>query len=198
MNDKLFTIGHSNHSIDFFIDLLKQNSIEFICDVRSYPYSNHSPQYIQQRLRHEIDKVGIRYVYLGNKLGGRSNDPSCYINGKVQYNFLSNDPIFQYGLDRLKNGIRHNRIALMCAESDPTQCHRMILVCRNLRKENINILHILKNGKIETNNESEQRLMKKLEIKADLYKNIDQCVEEAYDKQAQNIAYTMKEKQIKI
>jgi uncharacterized protein (DUF488 family) len=82
---ELFTIGHSNHSIDAFIALLQQHGITAVADVRSHPYSRFLPHFNQSALKAALLNAGIQYVFLGKELGARSADPSCYVNGKLSY-----------------------------------------------------------------------------------------------------------------
>lgn len=199
MHDKneltLFTIGHSTHTVEYFIDLLKKHGITAVCDVRSQPYSQFNPQFNRESLKEGLKKNDIEYVFLGKELGARSENPSCYIDGKVQYNYLVDEPLFKQGINRLCRGMKQYSIALMCAEKDPITCHRMILVCREMRSVAGQINHILANGGIETNSDAENRLMNTLKIVPDMFKRKSECIEDAYDKQGQRIAYVKKEKQ---
>ena len=192
MSKKLFTIGHSTHTVKYFIDLLKRHSITAVCDVRSQPYSQYNPQFNRENLRKDLNNNNIEYVFLGKELGARSDNPNCYIDGKVQYNYLVDEPLFQQGINRLTQGMKQYSIALMCAEKDPITCHRMILVCREMRSITDQINHILADGEIESNPEAENRLMNMLRIVPDMFKNKSECIEEAYDKQGQRIAYVRK------
>lgn len=193
---ELFTIGHSVHTVETFIDLLKQHRINVLCDIRSSPYSRYSPQFNRESLKEDVLKSGISYIYLGAELGPRSSDPTCYENGKVQYKRLAEKEIFQQGLNRLRKGMETYRIALMCAEKDPLTCHRMLLVCRNLRGNHILIRHILEDGSLEDNLDTEKRLMKLLKIDpADLFSSEEEQILRAYDLQADKVAYTLEEEQ---
>ncbi len=191
---ELFTIGHSVHSIERFVELLKTHGITALCDVRSSPYSRFTPQFNRESLKDELVKHHIIYQYLGTELGPRSADPSCYENGKVQYNRLAGKKNFQQGLTRLLKGMEIYRIVLICAEKDPIMCHRMLLICRHLRRDDIAIRHILEDGSLEDNHDSEIRLMKQLKIEPDdlFYAEADQ-IERAYDIQSEKVAYTLEE-----
>jgi len=193
---ELYTIGHSTHAVDYFISLLKKHSITAVCDVRSHPYSKYNPQFNREELKKELKRYNIAYVFLGKELGARSENPNCYIDGRVQYNYLVDEPSFQQGIIRLKKGMKQYSIALMCAEKDPITCHRTILVCREMRSHAKQIKHILANGGIETNLEAEKRLLNTLGIVPDMFKNKNECIEEAYDKQGQKIAYVEEKKQV--
>jgi len=193
---ELFTIGHSVHSIERFVELLKTYGVTALCDVRSSPYSRFTPQFNRESLKDELDRHHIIYIYLGGELGPRSTDPACYENGKVQYNRLAGKDFFQQGLGRLRKGMTAYRIALMCAEKDPLTCHRMLLVCRNLRWDDIVIRHILEDGSLEDNRDTEKRLMKQLKIDPlDLFSTEAEQIQRAYDCQGEKVAYTLEEGQ---
>jgi uncharacterized protein (DUF488 family) len=191
MTRTLFTIGHSTHSLEYFLSLLAKHRIEVVCDVRSVPYSQHNPQFNREPLKAQLRTTSTAYVFLGKELGARSDNPGCYIDGKVQYNYLVDEPPFQEGLRRLRNGVERFRVALMCAERDPLTCHRTILVCRELREPGLNIQHILADGGIESNDAAEKRLMSMMKMTPDMLVNERDCIERAYEVQASNIAYVI-------
>jgi len=189
---RIYTIGHSNHKIEAFIQLLKQHGITAVCDVRSTPYSKYTPQFNYESLKQELKKTSIEYVFLGTELGPRREDPACYLNGKVQYNLLAKTSAFKEGLARVKKGVETYAMALMCAEKDPVVCHRTILVCRQLKRMDFDINHILDDGRLESNRDTERRLMKMLKIPGlTLFDKPEDLVEQAYDKQGDRIAYTV-------
>jgi len=188
--NKLYTVGHSNHEIHRFMELLKMHGITAVADVRSSPYSKFNPQYNREPLQKVLKENGIAYVFLGVELGPRSEDPSCYVDGKVQYGRLSVTDSFRRGLDRLRKGMKTHLIALLCAEKDPITCHRMILVCRALRCEPIEIGHILEDGRIESLGESEKRLLRELKMpQLRLFEKPEDLIQRAYDTQSHRIAY---------
>jgi uncharacterized protein (DUF488 family) len=156
---ELFTIGHSNHSIEAFIALLQQHGVTALADVRSHPYSRYLPHFNQTPLKTALFDVGIRYVFLGRELGARPSDPSCYVDGKALYERIASTDLFSQGIQRILKGAATYKIALMCAEKDPITCHRAILVCQNLREFNLDINHILRNGNLETHQHLEERLL---------------------------------------
>jgi uncharacterized protein (DUF488 family) len=190
---EIFTVGHSTHSINQFMELIQQHKITALCDVRSTPYSRYNPQFNKEHLKKELAKRNIVYVFMGKELGARSDNPQCYVGGQVQFDKLAKDPLFIKGINRLKNGMAKYRIALMCAEKDPIACHRTILVCRNLRSPNIIVKHILEDGSIENHKETEKRLMRLWKLEPDMFYDEDNCIEDAYTKQAGKIAYVDKE-----
>ena len=128
----VFTVGHSTHALDDFLALLLRHGITAIADVRSSPYSRMNPQFNRETLHAALKGAGIAYVFLGAELGARSRDPDCYEDGKVQYDRLARTAAFQRGLARVQQGAAQYRLALMCAEKEPLDCHRTILVARHL------------------------------------------------------------------
>lgn len=155
----LYTVGHSNHSIDKFVGLLTTNSITAIADVRSQPFSKRYPQFNKERLAAVLAQQGIAYVFLGNELGARSEDPSCYENGKVQYGRLAATPLFRAGIERVLVGAQRFRLALMCAEKEPLDCHRTLLVSRALESAGASIVHILADASVEPQERTMSRLI---------------------------------------
>src|SRR4051812_3181206 len=115
----VYTVGHSTHTIEKFLDLLERNGVTAIADVRSSPFSRHNPQFNKDALSAELKKRGITYVFVGKELGARSDDPSCYEGGKVRYARLAQTSIFKAGIDRMLTGAQKYRVALMCAEKEP-------------------------------------------------------------------------------
>jgi len=190
MNEPVLTIGHSNHSVEYFIDLLRRHCVTAVGDVRSHPYSRHVPQFSQDALREALLGQNIAYVFLGKELGARSRNPACYVRGKAQYDRMAREPLFVQGLARISQGIRQYRIALMCAEKDPIECHRAILVARYLVKNGFRVSHIHANDELETHDALENRLLKILKMpEGDMLKSREEYVEEAYSIQGERIAY---------
>ena len=192
---RLYTIGHSNHEMEKFIRLLRMHDITAVCDVRSAPYSKYASQFNYDPIGRRLKTAGIQYVYLGRELGPRSDDPACYVGGKVRYEKIAETAAFKEGLARVRKGIESYRVALMCAEKDPAVCHRTILVCRHLREADLEIKHILEDGSLEDNRDTERRLMKMLKIpEVTLFDRPEDQIERAYDKQGERIAYAVKPK----
>ncbi len=186
----IYTVGHSNHTPDTLLRLLRLHGINAIADVRSSPYSRFASQFNKTELAALLAKSQIAYVFLGNYLGARPNDPVCYRNGKIDFARLGQTDYFQEGLERVRKGSTRFKLALMCVEKDPIQCHRTILVCRHLRAQDVIIKHILEDGELEDNRDLERRLMVSLRMATiDLFKTPDELVEDAYDRQGERIAY---------
>jgi uncharacterized protein (DUF488 family) len=149
----IFTIGHSNHALDKFIDLLKTHEIKALVDVRSSPFSQYTPHFNRHELERSLNDVGIDYAYAGEYLGGRPKDPSCYKNGivpegkadfleLVDYSALAQQPSYRRGLARLREIARESRIVVMCSEEDPQRCHRHHLIAQSLLACGDLVLHI--------------------------------------------------------
>lgn len=190
MNSEIYTIGHSDLSIAAFIEHLHRNGITTLSDVRSSPYSRLHPQFNREPLKRELQQNNIGYVFLGKELGARSEQPECYINGKVQFEILARQPLFLQGLNRVIKGLEQHRIALMCSEKDPLNCHRTILVARQLHNRGITVQHILYDGSLEPHEALERRLLKSLKMESlDLFRSESEIIFDAYEKWGERIAY---------
>lgn len=151
MKDPLFTIGHSNHSQEHFIQLLQQHGIEVLADVRSQPWSSYSPQFNAQEIKPALLAAGIRYLFLGDQLGGRPEEAEFYDDqGYVLYYRLAESPRFRAGIDRLLRGIQKMRVAIMCSEEDPAVCHRYLLVTRVVAANGVDVQHIRGEGQLQS------------------------------------------------
>lgn len=187
----LYTIGHSNHEMEDFIGLLKRYRVNRIADVRSAPYSKYCPQFNKEALAAALESEGIAYIFMGKELGGRPSDPCCYENGHVNFQRVAEREEFKRGIERLLADIQQYCVAMMCAEKDPLQCHRTILISRHLKKHNVGIKHILADGSIEEHTETERRLVGMLKEEPVLFgavKDEAEIIEEAYDRQAEKMS----------
>jgi uncharacterized protein (DUF488 family) len=194
MRNQLFTIGHSTHSLEVFASLLSSHGIEAIADVRSSPYSKRLPQFSQEQLTKSLRAIKVRYVFLGDLLGARRSEASCFVGDLAQYSKISQLPGFLAGLDRIVEGANKMRIALMCAEKDPLTCHRTILVSRHLQLRGLDIFHVLDDGKLEPHIDAENRLMLEEGFtpgQLDMFGNPDggDALLFAYEKRGNKIAY---------
>lgn len=144
----LYTIGHGNRKPDEFLALLKNFGIEYLVDVRSQPYSKFNPQFNQNDLKFFLERNGIKYVFMGDSIGGRPNDKSCYDDdGKVDYEVVKTKDFFIQGIDRLKTAYNKDiDVVIMCSESKPCECHRSKLIGRVLNLEDIVLKHIDEKG----------------------------------------------------
>jgi len=190
MKSTLYTIGHSNHSIVAFIDLLRQYDVTALGDVRSHPYSRYVPQFSRDALKTSLAEAGITYVFLGKELGARSPNPACYRQGKVQYDRLALESSFADGLKRVRQGMNRFCLALMCAEKDPLDCHRALLVARRLYEAGISVSHIRADEPLESQQDMESRLLALCKLpEGDMFKARDEFLTEAYATQGERVAY---------
>ncbi len=147
----LYTIGHSNHPLDHFLDLLQQHGIEVVVDVRSYPRTRYVPHFNLESLQKGLEKRGVCYVMMGTELGGRPGRKEYYDeNGYVLYDRLSETPLFLAGIRALRALIPKHIVALMCTEEDPNQCHRRLLISRVLARDGLDIEHIRGGGNLDS------------------------------------------------
>jgi len=190
MPQTVFTIGHSTHTLERLIALLRLHEITAVGDVRSRPYSRTNPQFNRESLKDRLRTVGITYVFLGKELGARSEDSSCYENGRVQYGRVALTELFRQGLDRVQEGMKKYCLALMCAEKEPLECHRTILVARHLSARGIVVQHILASGRLESQTEILDRLMRQLNLpESDMFRSREDVQSDAYRIQESRIAY---------
>jgi len=151
----IFTIGHGTRPIDELLSLLKKYDIGYLADVRTQPYSKFNPQYNREPLHRSLNQQNIKYIYLGDTLGGRPQDPSCHdITGRVNYNLVRQQDFFKKGIERLRSAHQKElKVALLCSERKPELCHRSKLIGRTLHEENIPVRHIDENGDLKTQND---------------------------------------------
>jgi uncharacterized protein (DUF488 family) len=186
----VLTIGHSTHPIETFISLLRTHEVNAVADVRSSPFSRFNPQFNREILEAALKTHGIRYVFLGQELGARSSEPSCYQDGRVQYARLAQTRQFHRGLERVIQGSANYKIALMCAEKEPLECHRTLLVARALAERSIPILHIHADGHLETHEHAMDRLLDITGVpKKDLFRSKEELIADALSRQEQIVAY---------
>jgi uncharacterized protein (DUF488 family) len=147
----LWTIGHSNHPLDAFLDLLAQHRIEVLVDVRSSPYSRYADHFNREAIRPALHSRSIQYLYLGDLLGGRVEDQRYYDgDGRVLYGLLAESPGFCQGIERLSKGIEQFRVAILCGEENPANCHRRLLVGRVMQEHGVSLMHIRADGSVQS------------------------------------------------
>lgn len=160
MGGSLYTIGHSTLDAPAFVDLCRLAGIDAIADVRSVPYSRRVPHHNREPLSAYLNESGIAYVYLGHLLGGRPVRPSLFLpSGRADYQAMRASPEFLSGIERLRSGLERFNVGLMCGEEDPITCHRCLLIAPHLKAIGLPPQHIRKGGRIETQQDFENRLM---------------------------------------
>jgi len=155
---EVLTIGHSNRSMEEFLALLKQHAVEVLADVRSQPHSKYVSHFDHANLKRSIEAAGLQYVFLGQELGGMPDGKEFYdAEGHVVYSRIAASEPFRLGIARLLEGIRKYRVAIMCGEEDPANCHRRLLVSKVLMEQGVGVRHIRGDGRIQTEEELMQQ-----------------------------------------
>ena len=187
----ILTIGHSNHSLERFVALLAEHRVTAVADVRSAPYSRFRPHFNRDALAAALKTHGIDYAFLGRELGGRPDDPTCYNGGRVDYERMARTGSFRDGVDRVIDGAARHRMALMCAEKEPLDCHRTLLVARVLDDAGVAVAHILADGHLEPHAETMDRLLAAFDLNpnGDLLRPRKEVVAHAIALQARRVGY---------
>lgn len=155
----IYTIGYGARTIEQFLDLLRRYQVAFLIDVRSQPFSRFQPMFNRCELQLASRQCGIRYVFMGDLLGGRPDDPACYTEGKVDYAKCRQAPAFLHGIARLQKAWHQKqRVALMCSEGKPESCHRTKLIGAALTDTGIPVQHIDEDGSLRAQDEVIGRL----------------------------------------
>jgi len=184
----VFTIGHSNHSLERFLALLAGAGVEMVADVRSQPASRHFPHFGKAALTQALHERGLSYVFLGRELGGRPTDASLFTDGVADFERMAETERFREGLKRVMADAIWVRLALMCSEKEPLDCHRCLLVGRVLAASGIEVRHILADGGIVTQKDIEAELVgaqDALALEGD-------ALVEAYRERARKIAFKLR------
>lgn len=187
----IFTIGHSTHELETFLGLLDRHGVTVVADVRSRPFSRLQ-WYNADVLPAALKEQGIKYVPLGRELGARREEANCYVDGQAVYECVALLPLFRDGIQRILQGAAHHDIALMCAEKEPLDCHRTVLVCRHLRPHGLHIQHILADGELEEHGDAEKRLMRMMDVGPTLFEpdlTEEDLIRRAYEARGKQIAY---------
>ncbi|MDB5523223.1 MAG: hypothetical protein JWM58_986 [Rhizobium sp.] len=187
----IYTIGHSNLGLQSFLALLRKSEIEAVADVRSSPWSRFNPQFNRETLKESLKSAGILYSYLGEELGGRPTAPQFYCEGVADYRKMCQAPSFEAGLRRLHAGSANFRIAVMCSEQNPLECHRCLLVGRALHQAGTSVVHLLHDGSSISQPEVEASLLMLAGKDAkDLFAPLESRIADAYWTQNRKHAFT--------
>ncbi|WBA07772.1 DUF488 family protein [Salinivibrio kushneri] len=157
----IISIGYSRRSIREFIEALVEYDVKYLIDVRTKPFSKYHPEFNKDLLEATLKNAGIKYVFMGDSVGGLPSDSQCYTEGKVDYRKTADSNVFKHGLERLikANDLDVN-VSIMCAEMKPEQCHRSKLIGEELTKKGININHLDEGNVIRTQKEIIERITK--------------------------------------
>lgn len=163
LSNVIYTIGHSRISLEEFLDLLKKYRINCIVDVRSTPYSQFASQFNKENLKFFLKNKNMKYLYMGKEFGARREEKTLYDEkGDLDFVKTAESKLFSEGVDRVAKGIEKGyEIAFMCAEKEPMDCHRAIMVGRKFSELGYDIIHILHDSTNISQKELEQRLLNK-------------------------------------
>ncbi len=146
----IYTIGYGGRSIEQFVAALQHYGIRYLVDVRTAPYSRFKPEFSKAPLESALQKAGIRYVYMGDTLGGQPADADCYTDGKVDYEKVKTKDFYLQGIERIRTAFEQRQsVALMCSEGKPEQCHRSKLIAPSLLEIGVAVEHIDENDQIK-------------------------------------------------
>ncbi len=186
----ILTIGHSTHEYESFLELLRRAEVTAVADVRTSPFSHHLPHFSRDSLRDNLRRDGIFYVFLGKELGGRPSHHRFYCDGVADYEKMATSDEFRKGLNRVIDGAKKYRIALMCSEQNPLDCHRCLLVGSALSKLGITVKHVLSDGRIATHLKIEEQLLELSGREADdLFASREERLSVAYRDRARKVAF---------
>jgi uncharacterized protein (DUF488 family) len=188
----LLTIGHSRLPADRFVALLKAGDVTAIADVRSVPLSRWCPWFSRKPLAERLAAEGIAYLWFGDALGGRPRERALYRDGVVDYEAMAAAPRFRAGLDRVVEEIGRHRLCLLCAEREPLDCHRCLLVARALAERSLAAGHIRPDGSIEPHAATEERLLELNGAEGDLFLDRAARLADAYRRRARAVAARLK------
>ncbi|MCI6190044.1 MAG: DUF488 domain-containing protein [Clostridium sp.] len=202
----LFTIGHSQHTVNYFVALLKKYNINYVLDVRSTPYSKYAEQFNRENISSFLNKVNINYSFMGKYFGARPLEKSLYAaEGYLDFEKVAQSERFNKAMENVILGLEGgNKIALMCTEKDPIDCHRAIMVSRAFnKKKGIEVEHILPNGDIQTQKELDNRLVNKYfanrgQLSLFNYEDTmseEEYISQAYHKRNEEIGYRIEQKE---
>lgn len=191
----IYTIGHSTHRLEYFLELLEEYKVTCIIDVRSVAASSYNPQYNQEPFKKFLKSNGIAYLHFAEEFGARHSDPDLLDNvGKVDFIKVRRTWAFKNGVERIWQGLNKGFvISLMCSEGEPLDCHRFSMVSIALDNDGFDVQHILKDKTIKTNAQLEEELLKKYSKKLpkpDMF-NPDITIEDQI-----NAAYRLKNEEI--
>lgn len=207
MNNILYTIGHSQHDVEYFVYMLQKYQINFILDVRSTPYSQFAASYNRENIKAILKNEDIEYSFMGKYFGARPDDIKLYAKeGYLDFEKTRKSVKFQNGVENVIKGIQSgNNIALMCTEKDPIECHRAIMVARTFFEKGISVQHILADSTLESHNELNHRLIDlyfpdRYQISLFSYENKsdEECLEEAYRYHNKKIGYYLGESKVMV
>lgn len=186
----IFTVGHSLHAPDAFCQLLLRHGIEIVLDVRSSPYSRRVPHFNRSAVQSMLRNIGVRYSFGGATLGGRPENAELYVGRQASYELMAASESFVASLRRVARGAKSAIVALLCAEADPIECHRFLLISRALHARGLEVQHILANGLVESHADGERRMLLATNLsQGDVFAPCEDAIALAYGRQAARFAF---------
>lgn len=193
---KLYTVGHSNHTQEEFLNLLVSHGINLVADVRSVPASNYNPQFNQETLSAFLSNHGIIYQFFGKELGARRMD-SINADGQVDFEQAIHSSLFKQGVDRILSQLAKNNVTLMCSEANPLECHRFALVARYFYEHGVEVFHILKDASLVSHQIMERQMVTDyLCARKPMLPEVDELFGTYTKEQQLSDAYRLKNKEI--
>jgi uncharacterized protein (DUF488 family) len=187
---EILSVGHSNVPYADLSALLKGAGATAVADVRSVPRSTRFPWFDGAALGPSLKADGIAYAFLGRELGGRPARADLLVAGRADYEAMAAEPAFAEGLGRVRTGALRHRVALLCSEGDPTECHRCLLVGRALREGGARVTHLRhRAGPVSQEAIEEDLLARAGRAGDDLFSGPDERLAEAYRLRAVRVAY---------
>lgn len=187
---QVLSIGHSTLDYDQFVARLKTAGVTAIADVRTSPFSRNFAHFNRDVLKDALARDGISYVFLGKELGGRPKEEEYYTDGIADYEKMAKSDLFQKGLERVEQGARKYRIAMMCSERSPLECHRCLLVGRALAERGVTVSHLLPDGEAVAQSEIEEQLLAMAgKQEDDMFASPAERLNDAYRERARKVAF---------
>ena len=193
---KIYTIGHSNHTQEEFLNLLVTHGINYVADVRSIPASNHNPQFNQDVLSAFLLKNGVAYQFYGKELGARRMD-SINADRQVDFEIAVRTPLFLQGVDEIMQKLANHHVVMMCSEANPLECHRFALIARYFHEHGVEVFHILKDASLASHRTLEHEMVTNyLRVRKPMLPDVDELFGTYTIEQQLSDAYRLKNKEI--
>lgn len=197
---QIFTIGYTAFpNQNDFVAMLKKYNVPYVIDVRSYPIaSQFYAIYSKPTLEPLLKNHNIIYRNYAKEFGARQENREYFMEeGCLDFKRFTKSKEFLNGVEKIKKTLSLNyNLALMCAEKDPIDCHRTIMVSRALNLLGFDIKHILATGNLQTQKEIDFRLLKFYHLdESSLFQTKDELIDEAYIRKNIQIGYRGKEEE---
>lgn len=191
MISAIYTTGYAGHSAPSLVQLLQTTGITVLADVRSNPFSGRQPEMDKPALMQALRCAGMRYVFMGEQLGGRPRNPKLYRAGRIDPQALLAHEGYRAGVARLIAGAASHSICLLCAERDPISCHRGLYIAESLQEAGMQVLHLIPGKPAEDHQATRTRMAELAHMEhADLFASEKDRLSMAIDQMREKIAFT--------